>query len=250
VVGWTGTDPADSAGVMNVNEVAETTVGAAVVRPIVTDIPAANPRPGHRTDPGGQRASKGGSIRTREAPWALWHGMSRVACHGCGSNAPRRRPCHDANSSVATACVPQRSRRHRPAALGDEAHTSPGHVRARAPRASSSQAQSAQRPPRCRFGQHHPGPRASLAAELGLIGLAGGAAIAAVRGRALTRREHLRRGQAAGPLESREAVAAQHPRLALVCPEPRSRQRRIPETRHPSSLVPNRRSWFPRGRPR
>jgi hypothetical protein len=71
-------------------------------------------------------ASQGGSRRTRGGPWALWHGMSRVACHGCGSNAPRRRPCHDANSSVATACVPQRSRRHRPAALGDEAHTSPG----------------------------------------------------------------------------------------------------------------------------
>ena len=45
MVSWTGTDPAGSAGVMNVNEVAETTVGAAVVRPIVTDIPAANPRP-------------------------------------------------------------------------------------------------------------------------------------------------------------------------------------------------------------
>jgi hypothetical protein len=30
---------------MNVNEVAETTVGATVVPPIVTDIPAANPLP-------------------------------------------------------------------------------------------------------------------------------------------------------------------------------------------------------------
>jgi hypothetical protein len=109
-----------------------------------------------------------GSPRTRGAPSTLLHGCT-CTCQSADLVCPHllSAPEGDANSSIATACLPQRPLRDRPAALGNEAHTSPGQIRPRVPCTSSSQAHSAQRAPRCRVGQDRRCQRAFQAADVG-----------------------------------------------------------------------------------